>query len=329
MFMRRGATWLFAGAVLASVMSVTSCGRIKSQWGTGRPRILVTIAPLACFARNVAGDHAEIKCLCTTKGPHEYESDVKDQLLVKDADLFFAVGLELDKFADRLQAESRNPNLRYTKLGDRLPEDLKLHADHDEDEKDQAQEKDGHHHEHGGEFDPHAWLGISQARSMVNTIRDELKTADAEHAADYDANAKKYLEVLDKLLADGKKQLAGKKDLKIITFHDSLAYFAKSFGVTIAAFIEMVPGAEAGASHLTRLVKLAKDEGIRVIAVEPQYPQKTSAKTLRDSLKGQGVIVQMVVVDPLETAELKQVDDPSWYETRMRKNIEDLAGALP
>ena len=37
----------------------------------------------------------------------------------------------------------------------------------------------------------------------------------------------------------------------------------------------------------------------------------------------------MAEVDPLETANPKELDDPHWYESKMRRNIEELAKALP
>jgi ABC-type Zn uptake system ZnuABC Zn-binding protein ZnuA len=325
MDMRRAAFFLVGLAVLTWAAGTVGCGSPpRSAWKGPRPHVVATIAPLACFARNVGGDHAEVKCLCTTKGPHEYEYDVQDALVLRDADVFLAVGLGLDdKFADKMSTQSRNARLRYVKLGDGLPGNLKLAAEHDEDDKG----KHDHDHEHG-EFDPHVWLGIPQAKAMVAVIRDELKKADPDHAKDYDANAEKYSEALDKLLADGKKQLAGKKNQKVIAFHDSLNYFAKSFGIKIVDTIELAPGDEAGAGHLARLVKDCQAQDVRVISIEPQYPQ-TSARTLQGDLERKGFKVQMAEVDPLETAEAKQLEDPTWYESKMRGNIDELARKLP
>jgi ABC-type Zn uptake system ZnuABC Zn-binding protein ZnuA len=325
MNMGRAVFSLLGLAALAGAASMLGCGAVgTAPWKAQRVHVLATIAPLACFAQNVGGDHIEVKCLCLKSGPHEYEYDVQDNLLLRDADVFFAVGLGLDdKFADKMATHSRNGRLRYLQLGSRLPENLKLH---DEDDKQPGKEQDKHEH---GEFDPHVWLGVPQVKAMVAMIRDELKKADPAHAEDYEANAKRYTESLDRLLADGKNQLKDKKNLKIIAFHDSLAYFAKSFGVQIAGTIELAPGAEPGANKLADLVKLCKDQDVRVIAVEPQYPTTTSAKTLRDNLQSRGFSVKMVEVDPLETAEPSQLEEPRWYENKMRTNIEELARALP
>ena len=72
-------------------------------------------------------------------------------------------------------------------------------------------------------------------------IRDELKTIDSAHAEDYDKNADTYIKSLKKLHSDGKDKLKDKKNRKIIAFHESLGYFAKSFELTIVDAIEVAP----------------------------------------------------------------------------------------
>jgi ABC-type Zn uptake system ZnuABC Zn-binding protein ZnuA len=322
--------WAAVSLAAALAAGVVGCGRLDSVWPprASKPvRVLVTIPPLDSFVKNVAGDRAEVRCLCTDKGPHHYEYDVQDTNQFRDADLFFAVGLTLDdKFADQLAAHSRNPRLRYVKLGDRLPENLKLPLDTDHEAREEHAA--GHRHEHG-ETDPHVWMGIAQARGMVEAIRDELKRLDPGSGSEYEANAAKYAEALDRVLADGKARLAEKKDRKIISFHESLAYFAKSFGIRVVGTIEKGPGDEPGAGHLAGLIDLCKKENVRVIAVEPQYPKTTSARILLKELRDKGHEAKLVEIDPLETADADKLKDPKWYEERIRHDVEELAKALP
>jgi ABC-type Zn uptake system ZnuABC Zn-binding protein ZnuA len=337
---RQAAVGLLFAAVVGA-LGVAGCSRAPSVWTENKPvRVVVTIPPLESFVRNVAGSHAEVKCLCTVKGPHDYDYDVNDTLAFRDANVFFAVGLLLDnKFADKLAPSARQPNFRYVKLGERLPKDLLLKSEeHDEDEKEHGKhdkdehgkEKDahghGHEHEHG-EYDPHVWLGIPQALAMVDQIRDNLKELDAAHADEYDANAKKYRETLEQLRKDGREMLKAKKNKRVISFHESLAYFAKSFDVDVVASMESSPGDEPDAGTLANLVKLCKEKDVRVIAIEPQYQSKgSSAEKLKQEVKG----MELVEVDPLETAkDAKELSHPEWYQSKMRENVNTLAKALP
>jgi ABC-type Zn uptake system ZnuABC Zn-binding protein ZnuA len=328
--------------VLAAVMLAggwVGCARSPEVWDRrgGPPRVVVTIAPLDNFVRNVGGDHVGVVTLCTTTGPHHYENNVQDAQMLRGADLFFAVGLGLDdKFADPMQVESHNARLRYVKLGELLPEKLLIKEEHEEgEEKHEAHGHAGHEGHSHGEHDPHVWLGIPQAIKMVELIRDELKRVDAGNGGDYDKNAADYIAKLEKLQAHGKKKLEGKKDRKVIAFHESLRYFGKSFDLDIADSIERAPGQEPTPGHLKELVEKCKKEKVHIIAVEPQYPKGTSAEVLQKELKKNNVEADLVAVDPLETADSrelkadgKELNDKEWYEKKMRKNLDDLAAKL-
>ncbi len=324
-------------ATIALASCWLGCSRSTPVWSgrQGPPRVVVTIPALDNFVRSVGGDHVGVVCLCTAQGPHHYQYNAQDAILLREADLFFAIGLSLDdKFADPIQIESHNPHLHYVKLGDRLRDDdekrkekllLRL-PEHEEHGKEEEHEH-GHDHEHG-EFDPHIWL--------VEIIRDELKKADPTNAGDYDKNAAKYIEKLKELHAYGKERLKDKKNRKIIAFHESLGYFAKSFDIDIVDVLEVNPGAEANQAHMVKLAKECKEKDVRVIAVEPQYPTETSAKLLRDAMKDKEKEITFVEIDPLETADKKdlkedekELKDPEWYDKKMRQNLDNLAKSLP
>jgi zinc transport system substrate-binding protein len=322
---------IVAALVLAG--SFWGCSRSTPVWNNrgGPPRVVVTIPALDNFVRNVGGEHVAVICLCTVQGPHQYQYNAQDAMLLREADLFFAIGLTLDdKFADPIQTESHNAHLQYVKLGERLPKKLLL-ATREEHHHGKEEDDSGHDHEHEhGEHDPHVWLGIAQAKAMVEIIRDELKKADPNHAEVYETN---YRKKLDELQAFGKEQLKDKKNRKIIAFHESLGYFAQSFGVDIVDAIEVTPGSEPRPEHMAKLAKECKEHQVRVIAVEPQYPKETSAEVLKKQVQG----IAFAVVDPLETVDKKEdlKDDgkelkhPEWYEKKMRQNLKDLAKALP
>jgi zinc transport system substrate-binding protein len=330
-----GAFVVMAALVLASV---PGCSRATRHWDTrgGPPRIVVTIPALDNFVRQVGGNHVAIVCLCTTEGPHQYEDKPEDAILMRDADLFFAIGLTLDdKFADRIQLHSHNPHLQYVKLGERLRDKDKSLLRRFEEEHEHGKEEEhehGHEHEHG-EYDPHVWLGIKQAIALVEIIRDELQKVDPNHKDDYEANAKKFLASLKKLEAYGKDKLKDKKNRKLIAFHESLGYFAESFELKIVDVLEEIPGSEASSGHITQLADKCKKEDVRVIAVEPQYSKESSAEVLRKNLKD----ITVIVVDPLETVEDKkdleedgkELQSKDWYVDKMRKNLDALAKSLP
>lgn len=309
-------------------LSVCMAGCLKSDagWGDGpTPRVLVSFSPLKCFAMNVVGDDATVKSILSNEGPHHFDPKQSDQNLVASADVFFINGLGLDdRAAEKMLRASGNTELRLIKLGDMLDPKLKLEAEHDHDH-DHAGHNHGHSHDSPN--DPHAWLGIDQAVSMVQSIRDELKVRDPNDGPKHDKRAEEYVEKLKKLKADGVAAFAGKTERKFVTFHESLRYFANTFGLEIAGVIQKTPGTETTAKELDAIVKACLDQKVRVIAVEPQYSPQ-SAKRIKEELELKGVKdVTLVEIDPLETAAEADLT-PDWYEKRMRANVEALSKAL-
>jgi ABC-type Zn uptake system ZnuABC Zn-binding protein ZnuA len=323
---RRTVALLFL-ASFAGAAGLSGCARDADPWEgkPGPPRVVVSFPPLYSFVKTVGGKHVGAISLCTTTGPHQYKYNPADTACLKGADLLFSNGLALDdRFTDRLQINCGNARLRHVKLGEHLKSSLLLDFPKGE-RREQGEEEDEH-----GLYDPHVWLGIDQARAMVEQIRDELVKADEAHTKDYEENAEKYLKKLDKLHKGFAKELADKKNKKIVTFHDSLRYFARSFGLEIAQSFETGPGDDPAAKRMTELVDLCLKDKPAAIAVEPQYATTPSAEVLLRELQNKKAKTRLVEIDPLETAtreELESSDD--WYFFKMRENLRTLVKQLP
>ncbi len=306
----------------AALLPLAGCGGRSDPWaGATGPKVVATFAPIACFARNVAGPDATVKTVLTTQGPHSAETPLAQAVLLKKADLFFSNGLGLDdKIVEKLKLAGGGPTLKVVDLGVKIArKDLEEMA-HDHDA--------GHDHKHTHAKDPHVWLGLDHATTFVTGIRDELKQIDPAHAADYDRRTADYAATLAQVKADGVALLKDKKERSFVSFHESLTYFAKSFELEIAAVLEKTPGQEPTPAELQKIISQCLEEKVRVIAVEPQYSSQSSAKYLLQALKDKGLAdVVLVEIDPCETADPADLT-PGWYEAKMRANLSALAGAL-
>jgi ABC-type Zn uptake system ZnuABC Zn-binding protein ZnuA len=125
--------------------------------------------------------------------------------------------------------------------------------------------------------------------------------------------------------------LKDKKDRKIVTFHDSMTYFAKTFDLKIVGVVQKNPGTEPNDKQLRTLIALCADpsDPVRVICAEPQYGTSNSAEALLNELRRAKVPDPVLVeLDPLETVKPEELKDPEWYETKMRANLRALAGQM-
>jgi len=321
-----------ASIVALAMICVGGCSNNVEVWqNRPGPKVLAFFPPIYSLAAQVAGDDAQVQSLLTSKGPHDFEFRASDARKLKQADLFLVVGLGLsDDVTNRLAEAANNPNMKVVRLGECIPKDQRLPAGacccgHDHGDGDHA----GHDHAHG-EFDPHVWLGIPEAIIMVNAIRDALTQADPAHKDGYAKRSAELTERLLKLQAEGQSLIAAKsknEKPRLLTHHDAMRYFARSFGAEVADAIEM-PGREPSGKRLDELIKLCKEKNVRLIAVEPQYPSRTGAQTLLRELQRKGIPdAAFVELDTLEVADPADLT-PDYYERRMRHNLENLAGAL-
>jgi zinc transport system substrate-binding protein len=322
---------LVSVACLALLLAGCPSGRNADPWerAGNKPKVLVSFAPLYSFAANVAGPDAEVKCLLTTTGPHTHGDATPRQIdLARGCDVFFINGLgledEADGIATKLAKVAANPKWNLVNLGAKIDEGWLREGEHDHDHA-------GHDHgDHDHPTDPHVWLSVRCAKRMVEGIRDELKRLDPAHADGYDGRAAAYLKKLDRLQADGKAMLADKREKWILTFHDSLGYFGETYGLKIAGSIQVDPGKEPTTDKLNKIIQLARKKQARVIAVEPQFPQHTSAEAVRNALRGlkdNPIEAEFAEVDPLETCDEAELG-PDLYERVMRKNLEALERSL-
>jgi ABC-type Zn uptake system ZnuABC Zn-binding protein ZnuA len=313
-----------AGLALALGLLPSGCGGGDDVWpDRPGPKVVVSFAPVYCWAVNVAGDDAVVKNMMTTTGPHDFNPTDTDARLVRRADLFFINGLGLDNdLAGAVKRGSGNNRLAVIDLGARLPADQLLEGQCNHDHA-------GHDHKHDHGTDPHVWLNPDYAVTMTEAIRDELKKADPGNAANYDRRAAEYVGKLRTLKAEGLEKLKGKTDRKLVSFHESLAYFARSFDLTVTGVVQKTPGQEPNTDELAKLIDLCKAQKVRLVAVEPQYTANTSAKAVLDELARKGAVTDaaLVEIDPMETVTPAALT-PAWYEERMRANLDALARAM-
>ncbi|MDY3555333.1 metal ABC transporter substrate-binding protein [Gemmata sp. JC717] len=311
-------------AIAVCAVLVPGCGapgRNGQNWPADHagPKVVVSFAPLYCFAASVAGDDAVVKNVMTSKGPHDFDPTADDIALVSQADLFFVVGLGLDeKKAEVMRSGSGNKNMKIIELGEKLDkkdlcEGFCTHADHDAD------------HKHN--TDPHVWLSPTHAAKLVGFIRDELKAKDPAHAAGYESRAAAYIEKLNAVKAYGVEKFKDKQDKKLVSFHDSLAYFEECFQLNVRGVLTKKPGQEPSDKEMKELIRICtrKTSPVRVILTEPQYSTSSSGETLRKDLVASGVEDPVLVeFDPLETVRPDELA-LDWYEKKMRDNIDRLA----
>jgi ABC-type Zn uptake system ZnuABC Zn-binding protein ZnuA len=239
----------FAGAAAAvlSLSVLTGCGDDPAGEAEG-PTVVAGTTQIADLARNVAGDRAEVVgILGPGSDPHEYEPRPSDAEALTEASLVLRSGGDVDLWLDQLVESSGTDG----EVVDLLEAVETIPGGDD------------------GEADPHWWQSPANAARAVDAIRDALIEADPEGRAHYERNARRYgerLTALDREIAACIERIPADRR-KLVTSHDSLAYFAERYGIEIvgSTIPALTTQAQPSAGETAELVELIESE--RVAAV--------------------------------------------------------------
>jgi zinc/manganese transport system substrate-binding protein len=253
MIARRNVITLLLAATLAG-----AAGPVLGQAPERLP-VVATFSILGDLVREVGGDRVEVTTLVGPNGDgHVYSPTPADARRLASAKVVVANGLRFEGWIDRLvRSSGTKADLVQASRGVRT-----LKAD-----------DHGHGHGHGhshGDVDPHAWQDVANVKLYVANIRDALIKADPAGAEAYRSRADAYtarLDALDREIREAVAALPADRR-RIITSHDSFAYFEAAYGVDVVAPQGVSTEAEASARDVARIIQQIRRERIRAVFLE-------------------------------------------------------------
>ena len=299
--------------LVALAMFIVGCGGEK-QSVSDKLQVAASFYPMAEFARNVAGDKAEVFVLVPDGAEaHDWEPSPSDLSRLGKAQVFVYNGVVEPWAKQALTALSERKILAVqTGLGlyERAGE---------------THEEEHHHHDHGcahGKQDPHVWISPKKAIKQVERITAVLCEVDAKNAKYYQDNSAKYVEQL-KALDIQLTNLAKNAPRKVfVTAHAAFGHLADDYGLKQLAVNGLSPHAEPTPADLQRLIKVVKEENVRYVFFETLTDPKL-AKLVADETGA-----EISVLDPLEGLNEEGRKNKLDYLQIMQRNIHNLQIAL-
>ncbi len=274
----------------------------------GKKNVAVTFNAMYELTKAVAKDMVNISVIIPEgMEPHDFEPKAKDLAFLSQADVLIYNGLGMEFWLDDAVDAVQNQKLIKVQATTGI-KTIKANHHHEDKHEHEESEHNEHHH---GEFDPHAWLGLSSAKVMVKNIAHALSKADPENARFYQANAKAYIAELNKLLNTYKGKFKSVKNKSFVTGHSAFAYLCRDFNLKQNAVRGVFSEGEANAKQLTHLVEYCKQHKIKTIFTEEAASAEVS-KTLAREVNAK--------VEELYTIEMPK-DNKSYLE-RMQLNLE-------
>lgn len=249
-------------------------------------QVTVSILPQAYFVERIAGDLITVNVMV---GPgeeaHTYEPKPEQMKSLTQSQILFTIGLEYEKvWVPRFQ--DINPGLEIidsSKGIRRIP--LSTVSAHDD---------DGELHDEEdleGGLDPHVWLSPDNGRVIAENVFLALSELAPQHAEIFQQNYDILINEIDDLDARIETALGDLEGRKFMVFHPAWGYFARQYN------LEQIPvqvgGQDPSASELAALIKIAEEENIKVIFVQPTFSTANAESIAKE------INARVALVDPL------------------------------
>ena len=220
-------------------------------------RAVVSIAPLKPLVEGILGDDFEVSVLVPLgASPETFEPTPKQLQEVESARFVFGTGL-LEFEQELLHRIARNEQIINLSQGIELIAGTCSHAHHN------------HSCGHAHGVDPHIWCSPKSLGKMAENMHSAIATEmpdSTKYSERYTTLCIKLLE-LDEEIAEMCRQ---SPRTTFMIYHPALTYLARDYGLTQVAVEN--EGKEPSAKHLARIIEQARNEGIKHIFYQSEFP---------------------------------------------------------
>lgn len=253
----------------AAALTLTACGgsdSASSESASASPAsglvVATTVSPLTSIVAAVAGDKVTIEGIVPEgTNSHTFEPEPQAAELLNKADLIFINGLKLEDPTLQLAEANKKDGAEIVELGTVvLPEsDYIYDFSFPEDE---------------GKPNPHLWTDPGYAVAYADIVRAKLSERDPANAAEYQANFEAFKAEADKLAEAVRADQASVPEgqLKLVTYHDAYAYFAKNFGWEVVGAIQPSSFDDPTPAEVAGLIEQIRSTGVPTIFGSEVFP---------------------------------------------------------
>ena len=268
------------------------CGGCTSRQADGEP-LYVSILPLRSLVQGIVGDDFDVEVLVPPgASPETFEPTPRQFVGLNKARMVFNVGLidfETTLLA-KIEDQAKVVNLSR---GIELIAGTCSHGSH------------GHTHTHG--IDPHVWTSPRALQKMAENAYEAIRKAYPD-SVKYETNYRLLQQELKALDERTAARIAACGVEYFIIYHPALTYYARDYGLRQIA-IE-ADGKEPSAKQLTQLIRQAREDGVRRILYQSQFPASAVEVIARD------IDAEYAEVDPLREDVIANIEEITGIITR-------------
>lgn len=293
----------FAGCSNIKAVDKSTLGKEQIE---SKITVAVSFNPLKEFVEAVGGDKVQIKVIVPEgTEPHDFEPKPRDMENISKAKLFIYNGLGMEGWVDKTLKAIDNKNLEVvdaSKGGNLIGSN-----------SGKENEKEEKH----GEYDPHIWLSLKEAKNEAKNIKDALVKVDYSNKEFYEKNYAVFEDKLDELYNEYKTKFDSIANKNFVTGHAAFAYLCRDFGLKQSSVESVFAEGEPTPQKLKQLVDYSKANNIKVIFMEELASPEVS-KTIASEVGAK--------VEKIYTIESKE--DNKDYIQSMRDNLDKIYRSL-
>jgi len=242
-------------------MLLAACGGTATP-PTTKLSVVSTVSPITNIIYNVGGDRISLQGIVPEGvNSHTFEPVPSDAKLLAQADLIFVNGLKLEEPTVKLAEANKKAGTEIIELGSQtITPDQYVY--------------DFSFPEAGGSPNPHLWMNPLNALRYAEIARDVLAKRDPANADYYRANYTAFqarVEQLDQVLKQALATIP-EENRRLLTYHDSFAYFAPRYGLTVIGAIQPSDFAEPSAQDVANLIRQIRQEKVPAIFGSEVFP---------------------------------------------------------
>jgi len=258
----RSLALLPALALLAALLLLASPALARDP--ARKLKVVTTVAPHADLVREIAGDRVElVQMIPDGTDSHTYEPRPSDASVLQSADLIVLNGLHLETPTQRMADANKKTDTPYLLLGDSTisPTDYLF---------------DFSFPAANGDPNPHLWLNVAYAKNYAQLITNQLTAMDPDNAAYFQANFATLsgrMDLLDQAIFQAVQTLP-ENNRKLLTYHDSWAYFGQRYGMQVIGAIQPNDFGEPSPREVAALIDQIRANNLPAIFGSEVYPSK-------------------------------------------------------
>ncbi len=228
----------------------------------GLINVATTVAPISSIVRNVVGNRADVHGIVPDgTNSHTFEPAPSDAVVLSRADVVFVNGLQLEDPTIELAQANLKDGAEIVELGPQTitPEEYVYDFSFPEED---------------GKPNPHLWMNPMYALNYAKIAAAKMSERVPENAEYFASNLALYEDLLNRLDVGiaASIQTIPEQNRKLLTYHDSYAYFAPRYGMTVIGAVQPSDFSEPSAQDVADLIDQIRDAGVPAVFGSEVFP---------------------------------------------------------